>query len=266
MPANIDQLRDAVGVAQLVIERLERHFPAPALVEIGGRPLFRHTQQDDLLLSHLKCVRAVSSLNACLLLLEHGYVQEIGTLCRCVDDFSQDVLFLATPLGDDGKPSEQQKRLVEEFFQEEFDQIESPLRSTQARNRVPRSKVLAGIARMSGQPLNPNDSQELHRTIQQAFSGYVHGAYVHIMEMFGGRRGHLKYYMQGFAGTPRVEEWTEALSSYVYRTLCAVEVVARRCTDAEAEREIRGAREALGAHMGGGNGDPVRAFERLKSR
>lgn len=265
MPVTIDQLRQAIAQTQQVVESLERHFSRPDLVAIRGKPFFRHRSQNDLLLSQLKCVRAVSSLNACIVLLEHGYVQEIGTLCRCIDDFNQDVLFLGTPLGEAG-PSEQQTRLVREFFQEEFDNIDNPLRSTQERNRVPRSKVLAGIARMSGQPLNPSDAQEMHRTVQQAFSGYVHGAYVHIMESYGGSRENLHYHMRGMSGTARIPEWTEALSFYVYRTMIAVEVVAKRCSDASAAQEIRSARLSLESATGIGMGDPNDILEQLKSK
>lgn len=265
MPVIIDQLRDAIEQTKSVVEALDRHFIHPELVEIKGKLFFRHKKQNDLLLSQLKCIRAVSSLNACIVLLEHGFVQEIGTLCRCIDDFYQDVLFLASPLGESG-PSEQQKRLVEEFFQEEFDNIDNPLRSTQVRNRVPRSKVLAGIARMLGQPLNPNDAQEIQRTLQQGFSGYVHGAYVHIMEIYGGSRENLHYHMKGLSGTPRISEWIDAFSNYVYRTMIAVEVVAMRCEDAAATKAIQTARMSLEEVTGLGKGDPNEMLGRLKSR
>lgn len=265
MPVTIDQLRQAIAQTQSVVESLDRHFTRPELVVVKGKPFFRHKSQNDLLLSQLKCIRAVSSLNACIVLLEHGYVQEIGTLCRCIDDFNQDVLFLSSPLGESG-PSEQQKRLVEEFFQEEFDNIDNPFRSTQERNRVPRSKVLAGIARMSGQPLNPSDAQEMHRTLQQGFSGYVHGAYVHIMEIYGGSRENLHYHMRGLTGTPRIAEWIDALSNCVYRTMIAVEVVAKRCDDAPAAQAIQTVRISLEEATGLGKGDPKEMLERLKGR
>ncbi len=265
MPATIDQLRQAIAQTQSVVEALDQHFTPPKLVEVKGMPFFRHKSQNDLLLSQLKCIRAVSSLNACVVLLEHGYVQEIGTLCRCIDDFFQDVLFLASPLGASG-PSEQQNRLVEEFFQEEFDNIDNPLRSTQIRKRVPRSKVLAGIARMQGQPLNPSDAQEIQRTLQKGFSGYVHGAYVHIMEIYGGSRENLHYHMQGLTGTPRISEWIDAFSNYVYRTMIAVEVVAKRCENASAVNAIKTARISLEKATGLGEGDPNEILTGLKNR
>lgn len=265
MPVTIDQLRQAIAHTQSVVESLNRHFTCPELMVVKGNPFFRHKSQSDLLLSQLKCIRAVSSLNACIILLEHGYVQEIGTLCRCIDDFCQDVLFLSSPLGESG-PSEQQKRLVEEFFQEEFENVDNPFRSTQERNRVPRPKILAGITRMSGQPLNPSDAQELHRTLQQGFSGYVHGAYVHIMEIYGGSRDNLHYHMGGLTGTPRIPEWIDALSNYVYRAMIAVEIVSKRCDDAPAANAIQMARISLEGATGLGKGDPNKILQQLKGR
>jgi hypothetical protein len=172
---------------------------------------------------------------------------------------------MGTPLGEDGKPSEQQRRLIEEFFQEEFDDLDNPLCSTQIRKRVPRSKVHAGIARISGNPINPSDSQDMYNTLQKAFSGYVHGAYVHIMEIYGGKRNDLRYHMHGLLGTPRIPEWTGALSNCVYRTLIVIEVVAKRCNDAEVQREICGVREEFERDTGLGGDDPSAILKRLKS-
>lgn len=266
MPVTIEQLERIVQQAEDAVVKLERHFDRPSLVEIGDKPFFRHARKDDLLMSHLKCVCAISALNASLALLRQGYVQEIGMLCRCVDDCYQDVLFLGTPLGEDGKHSEQQRRLVEDFFQEEFDDLENPLHSTQARKRVPRSKVHAGIARISGNPINPTDSQEIYRTLHKAFSGYVHGAYVHIMEIYGGKRDDFRYHMRGLQGTPRIPEWTEALSNYVYRILIAIEVVAKRYSDLEVQHAISIVRNDFESATGIGGDDPAIILARLKRR
>ncbi|WP_462325857.1 hypothetical protein [Desulfoplanes sp.] len=195
--------------------------------------------------------------------MENGYIQEVGALCRCIDEFNQDIFFLGSPLGESG-PSEQQKRLVQEFFQEEFDKIESPFLSTQQRNRVPRQKVLAGIARVSGQPTNPSDSQEMQRTIHNVFSGYFHGAYVHIMESYGGSLGNTKYHIQGLSNTVRIPEWTNTLLYYVYHTMIAVEIVAKRCDDKDSVNKIRSARFSLESTTGVGMDDPNEMLKKMK--
>jgi len=63
------------------------------------------------------------------------------------------------------------------------------------------------------------------------------------MEMYGGVKANaLHYHMHGLLGTPRIAEWTSALSNYVYRTMIAIEMVAKRCGDEEVEKELEGRR------------------------
>lgn len=265
MSITLEQLTLGTEQIEQVVDNLGHHFDRPEFVKMGKSHVFRHEHQNDLLQSYLKCVRATSTLHACLALLEKGYVQEICALCRSLDEFCEDVLFLATPLGENGF-SEQQDRLVTEFFQEEFDNIDNPLTSSQVRDRVPRAKVHAGIARIEGQPINPSDTQELHRTLQQTFSGYVHGAYVHIMDMYGGESpSTAKFHMRGMLGTPRIEGMRITLAEYVTRVMLAVQAVARRCENAQATQSIREAREAFEAATGQKDFDPKAAMARLKA-
>lgn len=251
--------------AQEATETLGRNFDEPEYLKVGSTNQFRHAEKNDLLQSWLKCVRAVSTLNASAVLLEQGFFQEIGALCRGVDEFTQDVLFLATPLGDEG-PSKQQLQLVEEFFQEEFSDLDNPLTSIMARNRLPRSKVLAGIGRIQGNPINPSDTQTLHESLYKAFSGYVHGAYIHIMEMYGGSRDNLRFHMRGIESAARYEEWIETIASCLYRTLIAISIVARRCDDREVSDMVRNVFDEFSQQSKFENKDPRSMLERLKAR
>jgi hypothetical protein len=255
-------MRETLDELEASVLSLGGQFKAPVLVDLDGIQVFRHEDKNDLLLSWLKCVRAVSSLNASMELLELGYVQEIGTLCRCIDEFCQDVMFLATPLGDGGT-SEQQKRMVDEFFQEEFSDYQVALASTD-RNRVPRTKVISGITRIKGQPVNPNDAQRIHEVLNSTFSGYVHGAYPHIMEMYGVNRSGGRYFTSGFLGTPRVAEWTEYLSNYLGRTMIVAEVVAKRCSDEVVLGKLRANRGKWESETGRGNDDPNKILRQMK--
>ena len=250
---------------QEATESLGRNFEEPEYIRVGSTNQFRHAEKNDLLQSWLKCVRAVSTLNASLVLLDHGFFQEIGALCRGVDEFTQDVLFLGTCLGDEG-PSKQQRQLLEEFFQEEFADLENPLTSVQLRNRVPRSKVLAGIGRIRGSPINPSDSQALHASLYKAFSGYVHGAYVHIMEMYGGPRDSLRFHMNGVDSEERYEEWIDAIASCLFRTVIAVQIVARRCGDDELSGVVENILDAFDQRGQSKAEDPQEMLKRLKAR
>ncbi len=205
-------------------------------IDDGVYPRFRYEKLTDSLVCYLKGVKAISTLNGCLILLQHGYTQEIGALCRMIDDSCNEIFFLLVLQGDEG-PSDDQRRFVENFFQEEFDKPGSPLASTQKRATVPVRKIHATFAKLAKNELNPSDAQELLRTTHQAFSGYIHGAYPHIMEMFGGNPP--RFHMSGMLGTPRVEEWRAQLVGYVYRLIMATVFVARKLQLTHFEKPIR---------------------------
>jgi len=265
MGISIEQLTSFLNEQEALAHELGRNFEPPRFVRVRGLPQFRHEPKSDLLMSYLKCLRAISSLNAALVLLRSGFIQEVGALCRCIDEFCEDVRFLATPLGDGGKYSQDQQRLVEEFFKEEFLDSSSPLLEVAPRNRVPRDKVRAGIARIQGQPINPHDANHLFRTIDKSFSGYVHGAYVHIMEMYGGPAlEQCQFHTCGMLGTPRISEWTETLANYVYRLTLTIEIVAKRCNDERVGKHLEELRLRFEESTGLGTEDPNKLLKETK--
>lgn len=205
--------------------------------DVGPYRQFRHETFTESLACYLKGIKSISTLNACLVLLRHGYTQEIGALCRMVDDFCNEIFFLLKPQGGDGKFSDDQTLFLNNFFQEELDQPGDPLASSQKRTTVAVKKIHATFAKLASTELNSSDAQELLRTTQQAFSGYVHGAYPHIMEMYGGYPP--QFHMSGMLGTPRIEEWRKQLVGYVYRVSMASVFVARKLGLEEMEKSLR---------------------------
>lgn len=89
---------------------------------------------------------------------------------------------------------------------------------------------------MAGE-LNPSDAQELLRTTHQAFSGYVHGAYPHIMEMCGGNPP--RFHVSGMLGTPRIDEWRGQLVGYVQRLIIVSVFIARKLGVTNLEAPLR---------------------------
>lgn len=202
--------------------------------DVGPYRQFRHETFTESLACYLKGIKAISTLNASIVLLRDGYAQEVGALCRMVDDYCNEILFLLLPEGENGKFSDDQIRFLENFFQEEFDNPADPLRSTQKRGTVAVKKIHATFGKLAKGELNPSDAQELLRTVHQAFSGYVHGAYPHIMEMYGGNPS--RFHVSGMLRTPRIAEWRGQLVGYVQRLIIASVFVARKVgiTDLEA--------------------------------
>jgi hypothetical protein len=140
-----------------------------------------------------------------------------------LDEFSEDILFLCQAIRT-GEITELHKSYLEVFYQEEFDNPDNPFLSTQKRHTIPRKKIHASLSRIPEQELNPNDSQELYRTLSQAYSGFVHAASTHVMDMYGGNPP--KFHLSGMLGTPRIQEFVENAWDYFYRGLISTMMVA----------------------------------------
>jgi len=197
-----------------IYRKMEVNFERPVIVNIQGTREIRHREYTDLLACFLKGVKMVSTLHGALVLLESGCVQEVAALCRMVNDLNSEIAFLTVPhVGQSLSPD--QTRFLEDFFQEEYDQSDPGLTS-QKRATVSVKKIHAALARISEPAMNPSDAQEMHRTMHKSMSGYVHGAYAHIMDMYGGDPPH--FHTQGMLGTPRVAQWRPLLQSCVHRS------------------------------------------------
>jgi hypothetical protein len=166
----------------------------------------------------------------------NGFAQEAYALCRGVDEAGEDIRFLAIPRGQDAKTDRDQERLLSEFYQEEFQEDKQvSFMVSSKRDRVSRKDIHAALMKLQGADIDPSTLRHVLNTVHKTFSGFVHGAYVHIMDMFDGRRFH----MRGMRGTPRIEQAEEAFANYIYRTFLAVRVVAKRVGDAELEARLR---------------------------
>jgi hypothetical protein len=141
-----------------------------------------------------------------------------------IEEACEDIPFMATPLGGDGQPSPHQMRFCEEFFQEEFSGSDL-VESHQSRDRVPRQRVRAGMSRIGDgdDGRDPSREVQIGRVLSGVFSGFVHGAYVHVMELFGGAPP--RFLTRGLLGTPRLQECLINHVNYAYRSLLAVEAV-----------------------------------------
>ena len=124
----------------------------PRKVVFGTGFVFRYVERDIYQALIQKLARVISGLHAARLLLAHGFLQEQGALQRMLDEFNEDVRFLAH-----GVISRDMTKLHREylaaFYEEEFDNPDSDIESTQRRPMVSRKKIRAYLARgRRGQP------------------------------------------------------------------------------------------------------------------
>lgn len=225
---NFQALEQAARALDNCVQALTNSFPPPVLVQLGERLVHRYEQQDDLLLSYLKLIRSASAHNAALVLLRAGYAQEAYALCRMTDEAYEDILFMTQPQGPSGEPTEDQRRFFNEFFQEEHEDPNDPVSSAK-RDRVSRQRIRAATARALG-ATDPT-GQRMGRALYQTMSGFVHGAYVHIMELFDGTPP--RFHTRGMLGTERLAEAIDNQAHYLFRSLLAAELVGRRAYRAD---------------------------------
>ena len=91
--------------------------------------------------------------------------------------------------------------------------------SKQKRPMIQRKKILSYLAKLDGAILDPYRGVETPRTLGKMYSGFVHGASPHIMDMYGGNPP--KFYVAGMLGTPRINEHRDDLWNYFYRGILA---------------------------------------------
>lgn len=227
----------AFACMEATVHGLARLVPSPRLVETKQGRAYRYEQQSEAQALVQKLARLVSTLRASRLLLDHGFVQEVATLERVLDEIQEDILFIVSGLKG---PTDRHREFLHAFYEEEFDD-DTALASTQRRKMIPRKKIRACIARfvsdLPDSAADPSVTAETFRTVNKAQSGYVHGASPQIMEMYGGNPA--RFHVDGMLGTVVEQVHREQFWRYVYRSIMVTAVAAYPFGEAAGYDKIR---------------------------
>lgn len=235
LTAELEVLYDrALAAMERTVHILALRVPAPQPVPYMDSFVFRYIERSVHQALVQKLARLVSTLRAARLLMHHGYVQEQAVLQRVLDELEEDVTFLSYGVIR-GENTDLLRAYLDAFYEEEFD-ADSALESTQKRPMPPRKKIQAYIAGVDGGLLDPSTAIEVSRTIHKTYSGYVHGASPHIMDMYGGNPA--RFHMSGMLGTPRHEDHRDDLWNYFYRGAMAFGFAAKAFGDDELFHRI----------------------------
>lgn len=244
----MDELFDhALRNMEATLHALEKRVPAPKLIPFGHDFAFRCMERTIHQALLQKLVRVVSGLHAARILLDHGFVQEQAALQRMLDEFQEDIMFLADAVIFNDL-TELHQQYLSAFWEEEFDKPGNPLESTQKRPMVSRKKIRAYIARVEGAALDPSRGIELSRTVSKAYSGFVHAASPHIMDLYGGDPP--RFHLRGMLGIIRMDEHREDLWNYFYRGIIAFAFAAKAFGDEALFDSIRGYMKQFAADSG----------------
>jgi hypothetical protein len=219
---NLTALHTVVDRLCDIVDQLGSSFPPPVIVRNGDGFVDRHEPgvRSNGLVCYLKAVKACSTLNAMLVLLDKAYVQEAYALSRISQEQIEDVHFLVVPRIDNQELTDLQGQMIREFLAEEFDPVD-PVGTSRDRNLVSRKKVRATV---TNDMLDPSSGNAMSKMIYRMFSGYVHGVYGHVMELHSDSPG--RYEMHG---TPRhMADAVEYAPNFVYQAILAVRVLIDR--------------------------------------
>ncbi|MBY0268368.1 MAG: hypothetical protein K2X06_00670 [Burkholderiales bacterium] len=227
--------QQALTALENAFRELEKQVPPPKIIRVDGQPKIRYKEQliEQALIQ--KLARYISSLEATYLLLQHGFLQEQGVLQRTLDELSEDIMFLAIAITNDF-PTDLHKRYLAAFWSELFADDTAPVESLIDNDMVQRKKIRAYISRILGPNTNPSRDLATSKTISKIYSGYVHAASPHLMELCVGNP--LKFHVRGMLGTPRVKDHHFDIWNYFYRGLVNASVVAKALGDAELLKVI----------------------------
>ncbi len=214
----------------------ESKVPCPVLISTSTGYIVRYKEKNIHQALVQKLARVISGLHAAKLLLSHGFVQELGALQRMLDEFNEDITFLASgiiynEIGD------LHKRYLQYFYQEEFDESGRPLCLTEGRPTIPRKKIHAYLAKLMAPGIPENVKRESSKAISKVYSGYVHGASPQIMDMCIGDPPNFK--VKGMSDTQRLTDHADDLWNYFYRAILSFAMVAKAFGDDDLFDKIR---------------------------
>lgn len=238
---------ETLFVLRRAFELLENKIEKPCLVKRGSYEVFRYKTPSLHAAVIQKLAREISGLQAALVLLDAGFVQELGAVFRMLDEFIEAVDFLCEAVRS-GRVTELQKEYLTAFYQEEFEDLDRPLLSEQKRPTVSRRRIQAALANSPTPPINPSDGMKLQRTLSQGCSGYVHGASVHIMDMYAGDPP--RFQVSGMRNTPRIAEFATGCVGYLYRGILSAIKVAVSFGEMPLAKELDTFRERFERHTG----------------
>ncbi|MGE3348976.1 MAG: hypothetical protein AB7I35_16225 [Ramlibacter sp.] len=227
--------REVVTVSSNAFRRLEQQVPPPQLVPFRDGSVHRFVEQTLEQALLLKYARVITGLSAMDILLSAGLLQEVGAICRMLDEIGEDIAFLAAPITND-QMTELHERYLRSFWAEEFTDTENTLARHEKPNTPKRSKIQSYVHRV----LNPSENRSLvsdvTQSISSTYSGYVHAAAVQVLDMYGGDPP--RFHIEGLQGTPRMNDQVHDAWNYFYRAIGSGIIVARAFGDSSLSKVL----------------------------
>jgi len=221
----VDQLyQQALEMMGRAFDVLSSKVDSPQRQSIGDGYVYRYKEKSIYQAIVQKLARVITGLQAIRLLNKAGYLQEQAALQRTLDEFEEDIAFLCFGIIFN-EITDLHREYLSAFYEEEFDDPESAIRSTQKRSTIPRKKIRAFVSKDRGAGYDQSSTIEIGRTISKTYSGYVHGASPQLMELYFG--DHPRFQLSGGTDSPFYEDHLKDLLNYYYRSILSFSFAAK---------------------------------------
>ena len=182
------------------------------------------------------------------MLLESHHSVEAIVLLRTVDDFVDEVTFVLDAMGRDSA-TKPQAAFLKAFFEEDVRRPEQLLEERRGPDRAKKRQIQAAQGRYLD-PSNPDRFRRVARAIDDTFSGYVHGAYPHSMELWvGDTYGNGHFTLRGTKGANHTESYWRQHAFYVSRALSVAGMVTMHCGRLDLKNAAKAARDRFEAFV-----------------
>ncbi len=221
----MDQLyRQALEIMGQAFDTLSRKAGEPQRQPMGKGYVYRYKEKSIYQTIVQKLARVVTGLRAISILNKAGLLQEQAALQRTVDEFEEDIAFLCFGIIFNDM-TELHGEYLAAFYEEEFDDPESAIRSAQKRPMIPRKKIRAFVSKDRGAGYDQSSTIEVTRTISKLYSGFVHGASPQLMEQYFGNPP--RFQLSGGTNSPFYKDHVEDLLNYYYRSIISFAYAAK---------------------------------------
>lgn len=228
------------------VRRLCYQVPVPVQRILDDAETYQFPEQTIQNAILLKTARFVSGLHAGNLLLKHGFVQELGTLQRTLDDFETDAMFLALAcIYDDLTPLHQV--YLDWFWAEDPSQRDFVLNQKKKPEPPRKKQILSYIARRTNGGIPDHTEIATGKYVLDFYSGYVHGAGPHLMDMYDPSTRRLS--VAGTKFSPLLAAHQYDFENYVFRGVVLMAVAAEALGESNLHKEALSIHEELKPHF-----------------
>lgn len=229
LAARIHANEYAADAMEEVFRAWEAAIPPPKMMTISGVSGFRYVEQLREQAIMLKLARVLSGIRAACALCRLGFVQEVGVLQRTLDDVNEDLTFLVAAMFT-SSTDPIVERFLSEFFREEVEVDEQGVKAIRKKN-LQRNEIREFIQDALGQGMDREAVISTFKTISAVYSGYIHAAATHIMDLCRGDPP--KFDLRGTSDPLLASAHAQDFGNVVYRAICSFQGAAKVFGDAK---------------------------------